>query len=399
MITDAEIITSLYNLEQYAKINHYSGFDPYDALRSPILNSLKNRFLKLIATQILVYLPINLRHFLKIEPEKNPKAFGIFLQTYCNLFKHHLIEKQEFEITSTELVNFLIKNQSTGYSGYCWGFNFDWQDLSRYTKKDIPTIVITSYVANSFLDLYEITQTKKYLEIARDSCNFLLKDLYIAKTEKGICFSYTPIDKSFVHNANVLGAALLARVYALTQETILLEYSKQAFNFLISHQKRNGSWAYSVNLNTGKERSQLDFHQGFILDSFCDFIKYSKLQDEEYKKILLKGAEFYILKQFNKNGQSQWRLPKHWPIDIHNQAQGIISCIKLYSVFKEKKYLEFSKIIADWTIKNMQDPSGYFYFQKWPFYINKIPYMRWNQAWMLLALSSLLTEAEHDKKN
>jgi hypothetical protein len=37
----------------------------------------------------------------------------------------------------------------------------------------------------------------------------------------------------------------------------------------------------------------------------------------------------------------------------------------------------------------MQDKEGYFYYQIYPLIINKIPYMRWGQAWMLLALSTL----------
>ena len=400
MIYDTEIFTSLKILEQYVKKNNYSGFDPYEALNSPTLNSLNSRPIKLISTQVLVYSPVNLRNFLRIEPRKNPKAIGIFLQAYCKLFKHHLIEKKDFDIIKKELVDFLIENRSTGYSGDCWGFNFNWQDLDRYLKKGLPTIVITSYVANAFLDLYELTKNKKYLEIARSSCEFILKDLHITKTEKGICFSYTPIDKYIVHNANALGAALLARVYALTKEDILLEYSKQAFDFLISYQKNNGSWSYSIDLNKKRERYQIDFHQGFILDALCNYLVYTNPQDEKYVKTLLRGSEFYIRMQFNSSGYAYWRLPKKWPTDIHNQAQGIITGCKLYNFFNQKKYLDFSKTIVKWTIKYMQDPTGYFYYQKWPIFTNKIPYMRWGQAWMMLALSEYLSfskmERQHD---
>ena len=37
-----------------------------------------------------------------------------------------------------------------------------------------------------------------------------------------------------------------------------------------------------------------------------------------------------------------------------------------------------------------RDERGYFYYQVTPYYKNKISYMRWSQAWMLLALSTLL---------
>lgn len=40
----------------------------------------------------------------------------------------------------------------------------------------------------------------------------------------------------------------------------------------------------------------------------------------------------------------------------------------------------------------MQGSKGNFYYQKWPLVTNKLNYMRWNQGWMLLALTTLLKE-------
>jgi hypothetical protein len=77
-----------------------------------------------------------------------------------------------------------------------------------------------------------------------------------------------------VHNANALAAALLARVYTYTKEDRLFDYSKQAIDFVVSYQKNDGSWAYSIDLNKKTERQQTDFHQGFILDALCDFLTY-----------------------------------------------------------------------------------------------------------------------------
>jgi hypothetical protein len=41
-------------------------------------------------------------------------------------------------------------------------------------------------------------------------------------------------------------------------------------------------------------------------------------------------------------------------------------------------------------LANMRDGRGYFYFQKHRWYTNRIPFIRWSQAWMLLALSMFL---------
>ena len=42
----------------------------------------------------------------------------------------------------------------------------------------------------------------------------------------------------------------------------------------------------------------------------------------------------------------------------------------------------------------MRSPKGYFYFQKRPRLTVRTPFMRWSQAWMLLALATLLDSAE-----
>jgi hypothetical protein len=83
---------------------------------------------------------------------------------------------------------------------------------------------------------------------------------------------------------------------------------------------------------------------------------------------------------------------KTYPIDIHSAAEGIIVFTRLREL--DAKNLDWAKRIALWTITNMQDPKGYFYFQKHRHYCNRIPYMRWSQAWMFKALV-YLAEAVH----
>jgi hypothetical protein len=385
-----QISHALKKLELYARENKYSGYDPYDALNSKYIQLLKNKYIYLAATQFFVYSPINFRSFLKIERGINPKALGLFLQAYCKMYRTGFIEKELFDSVSYNLANLLINSSTKGYSGYCWGFNFDWQDLTRYSKKNLPTIVITSYIGHALLDLYDINFKKKYLEIASSCCDFILKDLKITKNQNGICFSYTPIDAHIVHNANLLGASLLARVYSITKHDDLLAHSKNALDFTISCQKDCGAWAYSEDRFRKKERHQIDFHQGFILDSICDFIKYARPKETKYMDSLLKGAKFYMEKQFDNDGRSSWRLPYKWPIDIHNQAQGIITACKIYCLLNDEKYLTIAEKISLWTLENLGSNEGYFYYQKWPLFVNKISYMRWSQAWMLKALSNFV---------
>jgi hypothetical protein len=233
-----------------------------------------------------------------------------------------------------------------------------------------------------------VTKEKKYLNVAESICRFILHNLHVSTFDDTICFSYTPIDTHVVHNANCLGAAFLSRVYSYTGDDELLSFATKAFNFTVSRQQNDGSWTYQLNQEKVNLRNQIDFHQGFILEGLYDFIRYSKTENPMFLDSLRRGAEFYKTNQFFPDGSSKYRLPLRWPIDIHNQAQGIITFAKLREI--NPHYHQFSKTIAHWTISNMQQKnSGYFYYQKWPLLTNKIPYIRWGQAWMMLALATV----------
>ena len=53
--------------------------------------------------------------------------------------------------------------------------------------------------------------------------------------------------------------------------------------------------------------------------------------------------------------------------------------------------------VAQWTIKNMQDRSGYFYYRRYsPWLVNKTPTLHWGQATMLCALGGLYKQLSDD---
>ena len=117
-------------LDHYVRREDFSGYDPYDALNSPILKSLPGTYLKILMTQMFVYSPVDLRGLFGVKPGRNPKALGLFLSAYCNLSRAGFLKQDEFDALSTRLVQYLLAGRSEGYSHYCWGFNFPWQDLS-----------------------------------------------------------------------------------------------------------------------------------------------------------------------------------------------------------------------------------------------------------------------------
>ena len=193
-------------------------------------------------------------------------------------------------------------------------------------------------------------------------------------------YRYRLSSTDFIYNSNSLVLNFLIQARGLgfkVNEGKMLNLLEKILNGL----NEEGFWYY----NYSTKRIQLDYHQGFIIDMLVDAYNHSFGDRNRLFNAIKKSTSFYKNKQFNSKGVSIYRLPNKWPVDIHNQAQGIITFSKVSSILPE--YAEFSSKILNWTEDNMFDNDGFFYYQMWPFFTNKIQYMRWSQAWMHLALS------------
>ena len=151
-------------LEEYCRTEAFKGYDPYDGLNSRFLDIFplfrKSKIFKLSWIQFFKRSPVNFRKIAGIKKEYNPKALGLFLSAYCNLYKKN--PNQE----NLNQINFFIEQlklcQSIGYSGNCWGYNFDWQAKAFFQPKNTPTVVATTFIANALLDAYEITGEESF---------------------------------------------------------------------------------------------------------------------------------------------------------------------------------------------------------------------------------------------
>ena len=378
---------SFHNLSDYIEREEYKGYDPYDILTSYIPFKQLGKWPSAIATQIQKRNPINVRPLLGIKKGINPKAFGLFLQTYSLIYQK--TKEEKYLEKADYFFNWLNTNYSKGYAGKCWGYNFPWSSPAKYMDAYIPSAVVTGFVSKGLFEYYKITENKQQvLELMESACLFLDKDLEKVENPYGISISYTPVKKDICYNASLLAAESFAKAYSLNGNLKYKELAIRAVNFVIETQHEDGRWNYSRALDSVKERVQIDFHQGYVLESIFEIKNALEIDNKSWETALKKGVQFYIENQFFPSGQSLWRLPKVFPTEIHNQSQGIITFYKL------KKYhpdaLQFAKVIADWTTANMQAKDGHFYYQKFKTHTHKISYMRWSNAWMFQALSHII---------
>ncbi len=387
----------LRKLERFLEKDDWEGWDPYDALNSHFMQfaAFGRKWLRITAVQLMKRSPVNLRPLLGVPKSRSPKALGLIARAY--LLRYRQTGNKSYLEKARALLDWLIAH-SAGFCGYSWGHHFNWQSSIFYIPKGIPTVVNTSFITQAFLDAYDITREKNYLSVARDACNFVLNDLNRTSIKScnnfitnnpitdSFCFSYSPLDRTCVHNANMLAAELLARVYAYTNEQILLDAARRAATFTLEHQNKDGSWYYG----TGPREQYIDnFHTGFVLVSLYHVLQNIKdTQDKRMTTALFKGFQYYKDSFFETSGAPRYFRESRYPLDLHCSAQGIITLL----TFKQYDRMSrrYADIIAEWATENMwDDRRGYFYFQKHKRYTNKIPYLRWPNAWMYLALARL----------
>ncbi len=368
---------------------NYHGYDPYDGASSQY-KWIKNYYYpRLFSTYLNKFNPINLRPLLGIKRSRQNQALGFIGRAL-------LVAPQKFHNETHEIANVLLAETLVDQYGYhCWdSHGFPIQMLGGYRKPGMTDIIGNEAIGRFFLDLYNLEPEEQFKEISVSVKDFFLDKYFIDNRERRF-FKYKPHTPphQWCYNASAIAAGYVVGVGQKFNDDEGVNKAQEAFRSIVNQQKPEGEWWYSLNLHTGYEKPQIDFHQGFILDALLEFMEHAGFE-EPFPGSYKKGLEFYHKKQFLPNGQGIYRYPRKWPVNIHNQAQGIITFTRAAKAGFGDHYFDFAQTIAEWTIKHMQGPDGHFYFLKYPWFTNKIPYIRWSDAAMAYALAVYLDYAK-----
>ena len=372
-------------LLKYCSRSDFAGYDPYDAMNSRLFNALPFLHFKLarqVLTQANKRSPINLRPLLLIPRSHNAKGLALFVSSLEKLSRLGLFPAEEID---ANLIEKLVTLRSHGTKHWCWGYKFAWQTRVMLVPKGSPNIICTSFVANALLDAYERNRDARCLEMAVSAAEFILEVLYWSEGEKVSCFNYTPLWRSQVHNASLLGSALLCRVFKESGEKRFLEPALRAARYCVSKQYPDGSWDYGES-DSPPQRWKDNFHTGFNLCALQNIERFGGTG--EFAKSVRLGFDYYLQNFFDTDWAPKYFDNAVYPIDIHSASQSIITFLALKDL--DGRNVQRASDVFKWTVANMWDEGGFFYFQKRPAFTIKVPYMRWSQAWMLLALASML---------
>ena len=378
-------------LFSWCREHDFAGHDPFDALNSRLFQSTPlahSRNARFIWTQLVKRSPSDLRALVGVPAERNAKGIALF--ALAQISNYRRLKTQESAKQVHSFLSGLLSMKLAGYSGACWGYNFDWQSRNFFAPRDTPTIVPTAFAARALIEAGQDLQGFQNLQdecvqVARSVCNFILRDLpRSVDNSDELCFSYAPKSDTRIFNASLLAAEVLANVARLTGEHELFEPAGRTTRYVVNNQRPDGSWFYG----TSPKQSWIDnFHTAYILFSLKRIIEVSPF-GSQFQPALERGYNYWKNNFFLAEGWPKYYHDDPYPADAHAAASAVVTFVECAEL--DKDALTLARNVAVWTIQNLRDSRGFFYYQRRRFYTVRKPYMRWTQAWMLYALARLL---------
>lgn len=376
-----EVLRSLKLVENWVESHNYRGYEPFDGLSSwfrPL--TFGNQFGARLLQQAIRQSPINLRPLFGVTQKESTKGRGYMAAGYLTLYK--VTREQSYLDRATSCLEWLDQHKVPRFKYHSWSNHFDFVSRGGSYTSDDPIIVWTALIGHAYLEAFEITGRPWFLQIAESACNWIM-ELPREKTPTGNCISYLAHRQSSIHNANMLGAGLLARASVHNGNKEYLEVARSGMEYSCSRQLADGSWWYAEE----PMYHWIDnFHTGYNLDSLDNYIQASG--DHSYDSNIKNGLRFYKDHFFEESGRPKYYHTRTYPVDIQCAAQSIETLARFSD--RDPECMNLAQKVASWTIREMQGRKGFFYFRQYPLMKAKIPMLHWGQGTMYKALAELL---------
>jgi len=388
-----------------ASLGGFRGVDPYDGLNSRLLAPLlpRSRLLRLAVIQGVKRSPLNLRPLLRVPPGCNPKGLALFLIGASDApglpgaagrigWLADALVSAASRPDGTAV--FGGRDPQTGIAERAgagaapltgsigWGYDFPWQAVAFLQPPYYPTVVATSFV----LDALAACRSPAYSPAAEAAARFVTENLHCERLPEGVCFSYSPRDRSRVYNASLFGAKILARAAALGGPAAgeRGELARAAAAFIVARQREDGAWLYGE----AAHWHWIDgLHTGFVLETL-GFLG-EELAVADWDPAIRQGLAYYRRRLFAPDGTPRYWPDRPYPIDPHTAAQGALTFLALARHGTD--HFAFARRILERAVAELwDDRRGGFVTRTSRFVTDRAVYLRWSQAWMFRALCRLV---------
>lgn len=351
----------------------HAGYDPYDALRGRRVPAWVRRSprARQIVTQLRRRLPFALGPLLGVTPFAMAKTLGCWLTASA---------RRGDEGSMRELLQVLGTVDGNLHDG-AYGYEFDVQTRWAFYPAGSPNLIATFFVARGLGDAGVATGSSALLQEMVSSANFLSNHLVHAGEHPFFC--YTPSSSRLVHNANLLGAALVASAGALSGDQQRIELALDCAEISILAQRPDGSWPYGE----GESLSWSDnFHTAYNLDALLQL--WLSSGNDAVRSSLELGVDAWNRCFFGPQGEPRYYPSHAYPYDIHSAATAVDVTARLATWGWATE--DLAERVAAWTERSLIDPtSGLTYYQKHRLWTDKRHFTRWGDAHWALGRSSL----------
>lgn len=383
----------------------FRGSDPYDGLNSRLLAPVlrRSRLARLAVIQGVKRSPLDLRPILRIPPGLNPKGLALMLQGAAEWPGLGETSREKAWLADAQLclasgvdgtpalgdrtirpgtAHRLAEGDLELPAALGWGYDFPWQSKAFLQPAYFPTVVATSFV----VDALEQDRNPAFPAVVVAAARFVADHLHRHQDQDGVCFSYSPGDRTRVFNASLFGARILAQAapHDPRNAAAWIALARQAVEWVMARQAPDGSWIYGE----AAHWQWIDnLHTGFNLETIHRTGLLLGIRD--WDEGLARGLRFYRDHLFGQDGTPRYYTTRAWPLDPHSFAQGALTFLRL-AEFDDDGIPFAQRILERGIVELWDDRRGGFRFQKHPRYSQRIIHMRWSQAWMFRALCAFL---------
>ncbi|NQV16165.1 hypothetical protein HQ531_11955 [bacterium] len=374
---------SLAGLEKWFEQNPYLGYDPFDIKGHPLAIPLqKFAITRKVTNLILELAPRLTRHAFGVQPRINNKGLALLANAY--LQRYATTSELIYLKQATKYLDYLHENAQGNEHWAGWGYPFDWQS-KIFIPENTPSVVVTVFVGDALFEYREITGENRYDILLKKIAVFITTQLNIRIQERGVCFSYTPLDSFFVHNANLFAAFYLTKLGLLFKNDEWIDLGQKSTSYTVADQRADGAFTY-----WGSEHGLGivdNFHTGYVLRMLTRIN--SLIPSPEYEQAIQSGTEFYSSQLF-KNDFPLHSVNRPYPIDIHTLTEVLLVHLELrkpHALAPET----FTNVL-NYLLEQMQGDSGAFHYKHYKYFKNKMSFFRWTQAWTFYTLSRIQRE-------
>jgi hypothetical protein len=358
---------------------NFAGWDPYDALASPLLRRCaRTPLLRRLAIQSLKWSPINPRPVLGVPKQQHTKALALCASAYARLaWLDEGARYGELARTLGQRLAERVIDRPDGGAG--WGYDFDVQTRWGYYRRGQPNAVATAFAAHALLDVGSRGEDPSLEELPRRAAAFMCSEL-LEEEPGGSFFRYFPGADTAIHNASLLLASVIARLDGSEHYAA----AERAVHFSLERQRADGSWPYGEHPGLGWVDG---FHTAYVLDSLATW--HRRTGGAEIGEAITRGLRLYLDRLIEPTGAPRATLDSLYPIDIHSASTAVTTLSGLQGY--DDRALQTAERVLEWTLRNMTRRDGRFAFRRHRPLRNSVPYVRWSDGHMLLALANYLT--------